>query len=327
MDPSSQPMIEARALTKRYGATEAVREVSFTVSRGEVVGFLGPNGAGKSTTMRMITGFLRPSGGEVRVAGAAVDEAPLATRKRIGYLPESAPLYDEMMVLDFLDFIAEMRELTGETRTRRLKEIVERCGLGEVLGKDIGQLSKGYRQRVGLAQAMVHDPDVLVLDEPTSGLDPNQIVEIRDLIQELGREKTVLLSTHILPEVQATCGRVLIISGGKLVADDTPDGLTDRAEGGQVTVTLKGRGEQAAEVETVRAMLAAIPGVRGVERAGEDAGAHHFRLRTAGADDPREAVFDAAVKANLVLLDLHREHVSLEDTFRRLTQGEGANHG
>jgi ABC-2 type transport system ATP-binding protein len=304
-----------------------VSDISFQVSRGEIVGFLGPNGAGKSTTMKMLTGYLRPSAGSAVIGGIDVAEDPLAAKRLIGYLPENAPLYDDMMVVDFLDFVADLRDVGRETRKRRLKEICARCGLSDVLGKNIGQLSKGYRQRVGLAQAMVHDPDLLILDEPTSGLDPNQIVEIRELIKELGREKTVILSTHILPEVQASCGRIIIINKGALVADDTPEMLTGAAAGSLVRLVVKARDGRPLVESDVRTALSLVPGVSGVERAdGEGDGTFGFRIRTAGSADPREAIFNAAVERGLVLLDLHRERVSLEDTFRQLTVGQGGKH-
>jgi len=322
----SKTMVEARSLAKDYGATRAVADISFTISRGEVVGFLGPNGAGKSTTMKMLTGYLKPTRGSVLVAGIDVAEDSLATRKRIGYLPESAPLYEDMMVADFLQYAARLRGVPEDVRQERLRSAVKRCGLTQVLGKDIGQLSKGFRQRVGIAQAVVHDPDIIVLDEPTSGLDPNQIVEIRDLIRELGKEKTIILSTHILPEVQATCGRVIIISDGKLVADDKPDALVDREAGSLVRVVLKAKDGSAPDVQKITALLKGLPGVRSVEKSdGEGGPTVGFRL-SAVADDPREAIFGAAVANDLVLLDLHRERISLEDTFRRLTRGEGGAH-
>ncbi len=326
-DTAAEVMIEARALSKSFGSTQAVRDFSFEVSRGEVVGFLGPNGAGKTTTMRILTGFLRPTAGQALIGGVDVAADPLGVRSRIGYLPENAPLYDEMMVLDFLRFVAELRKIPQDIRQQRLKTISERCGLMDVLGKDIGQLSKGFRQRVGLAQAMLHDPDLLVLDEPTSGLDPNQIVEIRELIKELGREKTVLLSTHILPEVQATCSRVMIINEGQLVADDTPDGLAARESGAVIRVVVKPRNGAALDAGLVEGVLGSIDGVRSVS-AGEGEGGDSlgFRLHTEGEQDPREALFLAAVEHDLVLLDLHREHLSLEDTFRRLTRGDGGTH-
>ncbi|MEE8410045.1 MAG: ATP-binding cassette domain-containing protein [Myxococcota bacterium] len=319
-------MVESRALRKTFGPTVAVADISFKVSRGEVVGFLGPNGAGKTTTMKMLTGFLRPSQGSAFVDGINVAEAPLQAQAKIGYLPENAPLYDDMMVIDFLRFIADLRGVRRQDQSRRLRTICENCGLTQVLGQDIGTLSKGFRQRVGLAQAMVHDPDLLILDEPTSGLDPNQIVEIRELIKELGRDKTVILSTHILPEVQATCSRIIIISDGKLVADDTPEALTGQDAGAVIRVVIKGKNGANLDREHIRSIFSELPGVRKVDRGDSEAtDTVGFTLRTAGAEDPREAVFSAAVANDLILLDMHRERVSLEDTFRRLTTGEGEN--
>ncbi|OGQ85339.1 MAG: ABC transporter [Deltaproteobacteria bacterium RIFOXYA12_FULL_58_15] len=314
-------MVEARSLRKDYGATRAVDNISFKVSRGEIVGFLGPNGAGKTTTMKMITGFLKPTDGNTFVGDINVQLDPLAAQRRLGYLPESAPLYNDMMVADFVRFIAELR---GVTDSKRLATICDRCGLGGVLGKDIGHLSKGFRQRVGLAQAMVHDPDLLILDEPTSGLDPNQIVEIRELIKELGREKTVILSTHILPEVQATCDRIIIVNDGRIVADDTTQHLTAAREGAVVRVVVKPK--NGTDSARVRGIFSDLPGVRGVDPAdGEGAGTFGFTLRAEGNRDPREAVFASAVTHDLIILDMHRESVSLEDTFRRLTRKEGPN--
>jgi ABC-2 type transport system ATP-binding protein len=321
------PMIEARMLVKDYGPTRALSDLSFKIARGEVVGFLGPNGAGKTTTMKLLTGCLRPTRGQALVGGVDVAENPLTTRRMIGYLPESAPLYNDMMVIDFLEYVSELRGVPVEHRRERLKAICKRCGLLEVLGKDIGQLSKGFRQRVGLAQAMVHDPDLMILDEPTSGLDPNQIVEIRELIKDLGREKTVILSTHILPEVQATCGRVIIISDGKMVADDAPSALVDHEQGSVVNVMVRSKTGGSLDLEKVKRTFEAVAGVRSVT-AGESEGTSTmgFRVRTSGKDDPRELIFTAAVDNNLVLVDLHRESISLEDTFRRLTRGEGGAH-
>jgi ABC-2 type transport system ATP-binding protein len=319
----SVAMVEARSLQKLYGSTHAVDGISFKVSRGEVVGFLGPNGAGKSTTMKMLTGYLRPTAGQALVGGIDVEEDPLAAKRMIGYLPENAPLYDDMMVADFLEFIADLRGIKGATRRERLRTVCDRCGLDGVLGKNIGHLSKGYRQRVGLAQAIVHDPDLLVLDEPTAGLDPNQIVEIRELIKALGREKTVILSTHILPEVQATCRRILIINNGKVVADAAPETLTEGG-GTVIHVVVKGRNGSAVDEPSVRSILANVQGVGTVEAFdGEGPGTLGFRIRSSGTNDPREAIFGAAVSSNFVLLDLHRERVSLEETFRHLTTGEG----
>ena len=321
-DPSQESIVEARALRKRYGPTLAVDDVSFKVARGEVVGFLGPNGAGKSTTMKMLTGYLRPSDGAALVGGIPVADDPLGAQRRIGYLPENAPLYDDMMVIDFLHFVGELRGVGAAERRSRLKTVCERCGLGDVLGKDIGQLSKGYRQRVGLAQALLHDPDVLILDEPTSGLDPNQIVEIRQLIRELGREKTILLSTHILPEVQASCSRVIIIHRGKLVADDSTSALSEGRDGAVIHLVVSRAGDPIDPAQ-IRARFAAVPGVRSVDaQPGETDGGLAFTVRSNGTEDPRAGLFRAAATSGLVLLELHRERASLEQTFRNLTRGE-----
>jgi ABC-2 type transport system ATP-binding protein len=315
----SAPMIEIEDLRKDYGDTQALRGVSFQVPRGQVVGFLGPNGAGKSTAMKILTGFVAASSGRVRVAGVDVAEDPVTTRSHIGYLAESNPLYDEMMVQEYLEFVAEVRQIAPGERDAKIQSAAGRCGLEEMLGRDIGQLSKGYRQRVGLAQAIVHDPDLLILDEPTTGLDPNQVVEIRSLIRELGREKTVLMSTHVLPEVQATCSRVLIISDGQVVADDAPESLVE--EGGQIDLELAARAGQASASDA-EAWLSALPGVQEVRAAqAEESGAIAFTLR-ASVEDPRTAIFDAAVEHGLVILRLGRRRVSLEEIFRRLTTSE-----
>jgi ABC-2 type transport system ATP-binding protein len=315
----SDVMIEVDGLTKDYGATRAVDQVSFSVRKGEVLGFLGPNGAGKSTTMKILTCFLSPSAGRAKVAGYDVFDESLEVRRRIGYLPEDTPIYRDMTVLEFLEFAADMRGMDSATSPGRIKEIGERCGLGEVAGKLVGELSKGYRQRVGLAQAMLHDPDILLLDEPTSGLDPNQIVEIRSLIREIGREKTVILSTHILPEVQATCSRILIISGGKLVADGTPEALRAREKGGRYRVVVESNGVIR---EAIRDRLAALPGVARCEIIGGEDGTHAFALDAAAASDLRKPIFRAAVDNRWTLLELLRESASLEDVFRNLTTGE-----
>jgi ABC-2 type transport system ATP-binding protein len=314
-------MIQIAGLKKRFGEYEALKGLSFEVPKGQVVGFLGPNGAGKTTTMRILAGYSTPTSGTARVGGIDVTQDTVAARRLIGYLPESNPLYEEMMVIDFLRFTAEVREVPADQRTLRIKRAVERCGLGQVLGKDINQLSKGYRQRVGLAQAILHEPELLILDEPTSGLDPNQIVEIRSLIKELGQEKTVILSTHILSEVQSTCSRVLIINEGKLVADDAPERL-QQSEGGSLHVVLGSRSGAKLEQAAVRITLGAVPGVTSVEPAdGEGDNTFGFKLRF-GNEDPRRALFEAAVKNDWVLLSLERVQVSLEETFRKLTAAE-----
>lgn len=311
-------MIRIEGLSKRYGSTEALKGLSFEVPRGQVVGFLGPNGAGKSTTMRILAGSVMPTGGTAHVGDVNVVAEPVKARRLIGYLPENNPLYEEMMVVDFLRFVAEARGVERGLRSARIKSAVERCGLGNVLGKDIGQLSKGYRQRVGLAQAILHEPDLLILDEPTTGLDPNQIVEIRQLIRDLGREKTVILSTHVLSEVQSTCSRVLIINDGRLVADDSPERLTSSGEGA-LHVMLGSRLGALIDAERAAAVLRSVPGVTAVDKADDEGlGTAGFRVRF-GAEDPRRALFEALVKNDLLVLELKRTQASLEDTFRKLT--------
>ncbi len=316
---SSDVMIEVEGLTKDYGPTRAVDHVSFTVRRGEVLGFLGPNGAGKSTTMKMLTCYLSPTDGRARVAGYDVFDQSLQVRQHLGYLPEDTPIYRDMTVLEYLQFAAEMRGMSPDQARSRIHEVGVRCGLAEVAGKEVRELSKGYRQRVGLAQAMLHDPDILILDEPTSGLDPNQIVEIRSLIKEIGREKTVILSTHILPEVQATCSRILIISGGKLVADGTPEALRAREKGGRYRVVVESNG---VPKEAIRDRLASLAGVARVETVGGEPGTHAFALDAAAASDLRKPIFRTAVDNRWTLLELLRESASLEDVFRNLTTGD-----
>jgi ABC-2 type transport system ATP-binding protein len=310
-------MIHIENLTKSYGATQAVRGISFDVGKGQVVGFLGPNGAGKSTTMKVLTGFLLPTSGKVVVKGIDVEKDPVQARRHIGYLPENNPLYEEMMVEDYLAYVAHMRGLPKDQQAKAIKSAVDRCGLFDKRGKDIGELSKGYRQRVGLAQAILHDPDILVLDEPTTGLDPNQVVEIRNLIKELGAEKTVLMSTHILPEVQHTCSRAIIIADGTLKADGAPSTLT--ADGNTLTVAVRSRNGDAS-VDALLQTFRALPGVSDVSAVPPtEKGALAFTIMSKGDTDPREALFDVVVDQKLVLLGLERRTVSLEETFRKLT--------
>jgi ABC-2 type transport system ATP-binding protein len=315
----SDVMIEVEGLTKDYGAARAVDAVTFQVRKGEVLGFLGPNGAGKSTTMKMLTCYLAPTAGRATVAGHDVFDKSLEVRRRIGYLPEDTPIYRDMTVLEYLRFAADLRQMDGAKSPGRIKEIGGRCGLGDVAGKLVGELSKGYRQRVGLAQAMLHDPDILILDEPTSGLDPNQIVEIRSLIKEIGREKTVILSTHILPEVQATCSRILIISGGKLVADGTPADLRQRERGSRYRVIVE---KNAVPPEAVRERLAGLAGVSRCEAVAAETGALAFAIDGTSEGDLRKTLFRAVVDNQWTLLELARESASLEDVFRHLTTGE-----
>src|SRR6188474_1496214 len=249
-------MIEVENLTKRYGRHTAVDGISFRVHKGEILGFLGPNGAGKTTTMRILTCYLPPTDGTARVAGFDVFTQPMEVKRRVGYTPETPPLYPDMDVGSFLDFCAKIKGVPGKDRKAKISDVMEKTRISDVRATLIGRLSKGYRQRVGLAQAILHNPDVLILDEPTAGLDPKQIIETRELIKGLGGEHTVVLSTHILPEVSMTCGRVVIISRGRVVAEDTPENLTQRLKGG-AALKLEVRGDGAALAEALRA----VPGV------------------------------------------------------------------
>ena len=308
-------MIELHDLTKSYGGVKAVDAVSLSVPKGQILGFLGPNGAGKTTTMRMITGYMPPTSGTITVDGLTMEKDSLAIREKIGYLPELAPVYQDMNVLDYLHYVCALRKIPKEQIHTRIKEVVDRCGLGAVLGKDVGQLSKGYKQRVGLAQAIIHNPEYLILDEPTAGLDPNQIVEIRALIKELGREKTVILSTHILSEVQATCSRVIIISGGKLVAYNTPEGLQAGLQGRTVLMlTLKGNGDGA--ISKLKS-LPSVEEARNVQTG--KSGESKFRVESAANSDVREDVFKLAVSENWIVLEMIPETQSLEEVFHKLT--------
>ncbi len=298
--------VKVRELTKIYGTQRAVDNVSFEVQKGRILGFLGPNGAGKSTTMKMITGFVRPTAGRVFVAGIDVSEKPLLAKQKIGYLPEHNPLYLDMYVKEYLSFVAHIHRIKDVNR--RVAEKIEQTGLTREQHKKIGMLSKGYRQRVGLAQALLHDPEVLILDEPTAGLDPNQLVDIRRLITEVGRQKTVILSTHIMQEVQAMCDRVIIINRGRLVADEPIEQLTAKAQGEAII-----RVEFKTQVPVQK--LEKLDGVKAVEA---EAG-HHYRIRTDGRDI-REDLFRMAVQNHWVILSLAREQFSVEEVFHQLTQ-------
>ena len=306
-------MIEVHRLTKRYGDRTAIEDVTFRVERGEVLGFLGPNGAGKTTTMRILTGFMPPTQGTARVAGYDVLEHPTEVKRRIGYLPEHPPLYPELTVREYLSFVAAIKGVPRGRIARALDHVVEQCGLQEVRHRVIRHLSRGYQQRVGLAQALVHDPEVLVLDEPTLGLDPRQIAEIRRLIKALAGERTVILSSHILPEVTATCGRVVIIHEGRVVATDTLEGLTARLRGAeQLSLRLRRPGPDVAR------RLEALPGVRRVVPAGDGT----YTVESALGQDVREAVARCAVEADWGLLELTSLAMSLEDVFLKLTTEE-----
>jgi ABC-2 type transport system ATP-binding protein len=310
--------IQVNNLSKFYGDTRAVDDITFEVNSGEILGFLGPNGAGKTTTMRIITCYLPASAGTVRVEGKNILEESIEVRKLVGYLPEQNPLYLDMNVSEYLDYAARLHGVEGRIVPRRRREMIDVCGLGEMMHKDIGQLSKGYRQRVGLAAAMIHDPKVLILDEPTSGLDPNQIVEIRTLIHNLGKEKIVVLSTHILPEVQATCTRVVIINRGKIVADAPIGDLQRGLRGGErVSVELRVPGTETPQ--TVAAVLRNIPRIESVAPSGETRDSLKFSLSAPRSHDIRGDIYRLCVEKGWVALDLHREETSLEDIFRELT--------
>lgn len=313
------PAIEVRELKKSYGNHVALRGVSFQVEHGEVVGFLGPNGAGKSTAMKILTGYLSPSAGSAAIEGHDVLMEPVEARAALGYLPESAPLYTEMRVGDYLDFVGRVRGLGTAERATAMDRVAGLCGIQDRMGQLIGTLSKGYRQRAGLAQALLHDPSILILDEPTTGLDPNQIVEIRNLIREIGRQKTVLLSTHILSEVQATCDRVIIINKGEIAADGPTQEVTLRDQGGRLLRVTYTAGKVAPRRERVVELTSALPGVERV-RTLEDEDPAHMSLEVLASGDPRPALFQLAVDQGLVMLELTEERSNLEEVFRRLTR-------
>lgn len=313
--------IEVRNLTKSYGAGKAIDNISFDVNAGEILGFLGPNGAGKTTTMKIITCFMPPSSGKVNVDGYDIFENSLEVRKRIGYLPELNPLYPEMNVMEFLDFSARLQGIAGNAIKKRMGEMLEVCGLGNVRHKDIYELSKGYKQRVGLAQALIHDPDVLILDEPTSGLDPNQIVEIRNLIRRIGAAKTVILSTHILSEVQASCDRVIIINEGSIVADGSLNQLQEQFRGAE-SIFLELRTHASDPMSDIFPVLEAIDGAESVEFIATQSDVHSFTVRSAKGADLREKIFHKAVEKGWTLLTMNRSAASLEELFHKLTVAE-----
>lgn len=312
-------MIEVHNVTKKYGNKTAVDDLTFSVPEGEILGFLGPNGAGKTTTMRIITGFLPPTSGEVRVDGLDVLEEPLEVKSRIGYLPEDAPLYREMTVAGFLAFMAEMKGLNSTTISREVDRVVEQLELGPVYRRLVGNCSLGYRHRIGLAQALLGDPPLLVLDEPTSGLDPRQRIEIRDLIRSLAGERTVILSSHVLPEVQQTCQRVVIINEGRLVAEDTPSGLATRLQGHtRLRLEIRGpRGE-------VAGSLRAIHGVDEVSVEEGDTLTTNYSLEVSPERDVREEIFLTMARQGYPILEMTTEGVSLEDVFLKLTTEDPA---
>jgi ABC-2 type transport system ATP-binding protein len=315
MSPSyDSVMLEVKDLNKKFGNVHAVKNLTFDVKKGEVLGFLGPNGAGKTTTMRIITCFIPASSGSVKVSGMDTVQNDLEVRKRIGYLPENNPLYQDVLVDEYLKFVGEIRGLKGAKLQSRIDEMFQVCGLTKMAKRQVGKLSKGYKQRVGLAQAMLHNPDLLILDEPMSGLDPNQIIEIRQLIKKMGEEKTVIYCSHILSEVAATCNRILIINEGAIVASGTPDELTANAsQSGGFVLKVKGTKAQ------VQSKLSAIEGVTAV--AVRESGEWLEATITSGKEDIGEKIYKCVSENGWSLAELRRHSASLEDVFTQLTRG------
>lgn len=309
-------MIHVENLTKYYKELCAVDRINFDVQKGEIMGLLGPNGAGKTTTLRMLTGFLRPTSGNIRIKEYSIEAQPLEIKRIMGYLPESAPLYHEMLVYDYLDYIAAIRAIDPTQKLTRIRQLVDLCGLNSVMHQPVSELSKGFKQRVGLAHAMMNDPEILVLDEPTSGLDPNQIAEIREIIKRIGKEKTIVISTHILSEAEATCDRIVIISNGKIVADDATESLKQSISG----KTLINISLQNTDFQTVKESLSTVTGVMEVIKAGEVNGVLQIRLSLQSDVDLRENIYRKIKETDWILLEFYQEGQTLEDIFRKLTK-------
>ncbi len=309
-------MIEVKNLSKKFGSAKVLDDISFSVKQGEILGFLGPNGAGKSTTMKIITSFWAGSEGKVIIDGLDVAEDSLEIRKKIGYLPENVPLYDEMRVFEYLKFIAEIRGIDKSDHKNAITKASEACGLAKVLRKPIDELSKGFRQRVGLAQAIIHEPDILILDEPTTGLDPNQIAEIRDLIKKIGKEKTVIFSTHILSEVSATCDRIIIINEGKIVGEGRPDELTKKSAHKEL-IYIKIKADKEAALKKLR-------GLENIEKVEvkdkESSNIYGYNIEPKAGVDIREYLSIAITHQGWPILEYSRKKTSLEDVFRELTK-------
>ena len=311
-------MITVGGLTKSYGKNRGIDDITFTIPEGEIVGFLGPNGAGKTTTMNIITGYLAADSGNVEVAGVNMLKQPIEAKKHIGYLPEQPPLYHTMTVKAYLDFVYELKNVSSPSREQHISGICEIIGLTDVYKRVIGHLSKGYKQRVGLAQALIGDPDVLILDEPTVGLDPRQIVEIRNVIKDMGKKRTIILSTHILPEVSAICERVLVIANGVIVADDKPENLAGTAIGTEVLIArIAGPGG------SVNELLQTLDGIKKISSLGKkEQGSSDFLIESNKGTDIRKPLFTALAKAEYPLLMLRPHSDSLEDIFLKLTEEE-----
>jgi ABC-2 type transport system ATP-binding protein len=311
-------MITANHLSKNFGTTVALKDISFEVKQGEVLGFLGPNGAGKSTTMRILACYHPADSGTATIAGFDVFENPLEVRKLIGYLPENNPLYMDMGVIEYLEFIAKIRNIHSSKTKEKVKQVIELCGLQREMGKDIGELSKGFRQRVGLAQALIHDPGILILDEPTIGLDPTQIIEIRELIKNIGKEKTIILSSHILPEVSATCDRIIIIHQGDIVGSGTPEEMASKSKGGEIIhLTIRG------PLQEVQAKLGTMGKIKECTKIDEkEEGLNRFEIKSDIGVDLSEELFFLVSQNGWSLTELHKETANLENIFLELTTKE-----
>ena len=309
-------MIHVENLTKYFSELCAVDQITFDIQNGEILGLLGPNGAGKTTFLRMLTGYLRPTSGIIRVKDYTIDEHLLEIKKLLGYLPESAPLYHDMLVYDYLNYVADVRELHSEEKLSRIRRLADLCGLNEVMHQPIGELSKGYNQRVGLAHAMMSDPEILVLDEPTSGLDPNQIAEIREIIKKIGKKKTIIISTHILSEAEATCDRIVIINRGRIVADGSTETIKQTASGEYlINISL-----QNTDFKSVERELSSLEGVVGITFGNDEENILGVRLTCKSSADIRGEIYRKIKQTDWVLLEFHQETGSLENIFRRLTQ-------
>ena len=308
-------MIQIENLTKHYGHLCAVDQINIDIHQGEILGLLGPNGAGKTTTLRMLTGFLQPTSGSIHVKNYSIDNDALQIKKLLGYLPESAPLYHDMLAYDYLNYVADIREISNDRKLTRIRKLADLCGINEVMHQPISELSKGYKQRVGLAHAMMNDPEILVLDEPTSGLDPNQIVEIREIIKRIGKEKTIILSTHILSEAEATCDRVVIINGGKIVADGSTESLKESGSDKKfVHLSL-----QNADFKSVDRELSTIHGITGIQRIDETDSQLDIQIDCRSTFDLRAEIYGRIKQTNWVVLDFHQKSQTLETIFRELT--------
>lgn len=310
-------MIHVENLTKYYDDFCAVNQINLDIQKGEIIGLLGPNGAGKTTTLRMLTGYFSPTEGDIRIKEYSVHDNPLAIKQLMGYLPESAPLYKGMLVYDYLDHVANIHGLEADAKAKRIDELADMCGLRNIMHKTIDTLSKGLKQRVGLAHAMMSDPEILILDEPTSGLDPNQIVEIREIIRGIGREKTIILSTHILSEAEATCDRIVIINKGRIIADGSTNDLKASNGGGESHINI---GLMHAEVEEAMAQLKAVDGVQAIEQSpSKDPDVLNLTVHCTRHSDPRGALYNVIKQTQWVLLTFHLETKTLETIFRELT--------